>query len=178
METTPGTGNTTLIGRVLKLRRCMGIDNELSIADPQSGVFERSLSGLGGHDRRRLYAFTKDPDGPHDKQQKFIIQPTSLCNINCNYCYLPNRFPGKRIDTPTLSRIFEAIFSSSLILTGVEIVWHAGEPMTLPIRFYEEAFQLVEQYNTCQVPVTFTFQTNGTLLHSNGAILLKTVVWA
>jgi hypothetical protein len=89
MVTMPGDDNRNIIDRVLKLIRCMGIDNELSAADPKSGVLERPLSGLGGHDRRRLYAFTKDPDGPHVKQQKFIIQPASLCNINCSYCYLP-----------------------------------------------------------------------------------------
>src|SRR5579864_4169730 len=105
MVTMPGADNRNIIDRVLKLRGCMGIDNELSTADPKSSVFERPLSGLGGHDRRRLYAFTKDPDGSHVKQQKFIIQPASLCNINCSYCYLANHFSEKRMDTPTLSRI-------------------------------------------------------------------------
>ena len=62
----------------------------------------------------------------------------------------------------TLSLVFQAIFSSSLLADRVRIVWHAGEPMTLPIRFYEEAFQLVEQHNARNLPVTFVFQTNGT----------------
>lgn len=34
--------------------------------------------------------------------------------------------------------------------------------MTLPIRFYEEALQLMEQHNYRKIPVTFVFQTNGT----------------
>ena len=61
----------------------------------------------------------------------------------------------------TLSLIFQAIFSSSLIADHVRIVWHAGEPMTMPMRFYEEAFELVEQHNPRNIPVTFVFQTNG-----------------
>jgi len=96
------------------------------------------------------------------KTQEFIIQPTSFCNINCRYCYLPNRLSTKSMDIRTLSRIFDAIFSSSLISDRVKIVWHAGEPMTLPIRFYEEAFQLMEQYNKRHLPVISTIQTNGT----------------
>jgi uncharacterized protein len=94
--------------------------------------------------------------------QEFILQPTSFCNLNCDYCYLPHRQARRRMSRNTLSLIFQAIFSSSLIADRVRIVWHAGEPMALPLSFYEEAFQLVEQHNSRNIPVTFVFQTNGT----------------
>src|SRR5579859_2542570 len=105
---------------------------------------------------------TNQPDLPSIKTQKFIIQATSLCNINCHYCYLPHRLSRKRMDMRTLSRIYDSIFSSSLISDSIDIVWHAGEPMTLPISFYEDAFHLIEQHNMRQIPVFFAFQTNGT----------------
>ncbi len=94
--------------------------------------------------------------------QEFILQPTSFCNINCDYCYLPHRQTKRQMSSNTLSLVFQAIFSSSLIANRVRIVWHAGEPMMLPISFYEEAFQLIEQHNLRNIPVTFVFQTNGT----------------
>lgn len=94
--------------------------------------------------------------------QEFILQPTSFCNINCDYCYLPHRQAKRRMSSATLSLVFQAIFSSSLLADRVRIVWHVGEPMTLPIRFYEEAFQLIEQHNLRNIPFTFVFQTNGT----------------
>jgi uncharacterized protein len=93
--------------------------------------------------------------------QEFILQPTSFCNLNCDYCYLPHRQVQRHMSRDTLSLIFQAIFSSSLIADHVRIVWHAGEPMTRPIRFYEETFQLVAQHNPCHIPFTFVFQTNG-----------------
>lgn len=96
--------------------------------------------------------------------QEFILQPTSFCNINCDYCYLPHRQAQRRMSSTTLSLVFQAIFASSVLADRVRIVWHAGEPMTLPIRFYEEAFQLVELHNHRNLPVTFVFQTNGTHL--------------
>jgi uncharacterized protein len=96
--------------------------------------------------------------------QEFILQPTSFCNINCEYCYLPHRQVKRRMSRDTLSHVFQAIFSSLLIADRVRIVWHAGEPMTLPIRFYEEALQLIEQHNVRNIPVTFVFQTNGTCI--------------
>lgn len=93
--------------------------------------------------------------------QEFILQPTSFCDLRCDYCYLPHRHIRRRMSHDTLSLVFQAIFSSSLIADSVKIVWHAGEPMALPIRFYEEAFQLAEQHNARNIPVTFVFQTNG-----------------
>jgi uncharacterized protein len=104
----------------------------------------------------------RQPDFFGFTTQEFILQPTSFCNINCDYCYLPHRQTQRRMSSTTLSLVFQAIFSSSLLEDRVRIVWHAGEPMTLPIRFYEEAFQLVEQHNLRRLPVTFVFQTNGT----------------
>jgi uncharacterized protein len=102
------------------------------------------------------------PDLPTIRIQKFIIQPTPFCNINCRYCYLPNRSSTKVMDTHTLSCVFASIFSSSLIADRVTITWHAGEPMILPIHFYEEALHLAKQQNKREIPVTFAFQTNGT----------------
>jgi uncharacterized protein len=62
----------------------------------------------------------------------------------------------------TLSRVFQAIFASSSLSDHARIVWHAGEPMMLPVSFYETAFQLVKQYNAQHIPVTFVLQTNAT----------------
>src|SRR5579864_6023179 len=99
------------------------------------------------------------------KTELVVIQATPFCNINCRYCYLPNRLSTKRMDNTTLSRVFEVLFSSSLLSDHISIVWHAGEPLTLPIAFYEQAFQTAEQFNTHGTHVTHCFQTNGTLIN-------------
>lgn len=98
------------------------------------------------------------------KTQLVIIQPTSLCNINCRYCYLSHRTAKKRIKMETISQIAQRLFASSFIADEVTIVWHAGEPLLLPIAFYEEAFQAIEQWNTDGVHITHSFQTNATLI--------------
>ena len=114
------------------------------------------------------------PDLPDWKTQEFIIQPTSFCNINCNYCYLPHRWKKRRMSSNTLSYIFQTIFSSPLIAESIRIVWHAGEPMTMPLRFYEEAFQLIEQHNSNKIPITFVFQSNGTHVTQDWLDFIKT----
>lgn len=98
------------------------------------------------------------------KTQLVIIQPTSFCNINCSYCYLPHRAVTRRISAETLSQIFKVLFSSSFVSDKILFVWHAGEPLVLPIGFYEQAFQLQQKWNSNGVRITNAFQTNATLI--------------
>ncbi len=107
------------------------------------------------------------------KTELAVLQATPFCNINCRYCYLPHRLSTKRMDNQTLLRIFEALFSSSLPSDHISIVWHAGEPLVLPITFYEKAFQIAEQFNTRLLHVTHCFQTNGTLINQAWCDFIK-----
>jgi uncharacterized protein len=98
----------------------------------------------------------------HTKTQLVVLQPTPFCNINCRYCYLPNRTSTARMTSETVGRILEEVFSSSLVADPLTIAWHAGEPMVLPLSFYHDAYQRMEQLNTQKRHVITTFQTNGT----------------
>lgn len=93
-----------------------------------------------------------------------VIQPTPFCNINCRYCYLPYRSLSKHISFTALEQIFKALLSSSFIRDKMSCVWHAGEPLVLPIDFYRQAFQIQRQLNTKGVEITNSFQTNATLI--------------
>jgi uncharacterized protein len=96
--------------------------------------------------------------------QLVVIQPTSFCNIDCQYCYLPDRAVARRINPETLEQIFKVLFASPFIANEVLFVWHAGEPLVLPTSFYERAFQLQECWNQKQVQITNAIQTNATLI--------------
>ncbi len=98
------------------------------------------------------------------KTQLVIIQPTPFCNINCRYCYLPDRANTKRISMETLARIFTVFFSSPFVTDKVTFVWHASEPLVLPSSFYEQAFQLQRSANRQGTRIVNAFQTNGTLI--------------
>ena len=47
------------------------------------------------------------------------------------------------------------------------MVWHAGEPMVLPIAFYRDAFAAIERLKPEGLALTHSFQTNGTLIDDN-----------
>jgi uncharacterized protein len=96
--------------------------------------------------------------------QLLVIQPTPFCNINCKYCYLPNRTSKAVVARETLYNLFSKVFASGWFGDGLSIVWHAGEPMVLPIEFYRDAFALVEELRPPQLQIVHSFQTNGTLI--------------
>ncbi len=93
-----------------------------------------------------------------------MIQPTPFCNIDCAYCYLPNRSDKSVISAETLGNLFTRLFASGWVRDGLSVVWHAGEPMVLPIAFYREAFRTVARLAPTGLAIDHAFQTNGTLI--------------
>jgi uncharacterized protein len=94
-----------------------------------------------------------------------VIQPTPFCNLNCTYCYLPDRSSKRRMTTATLEQIAKAVVAGGWAARDVTVVWHAGEPLVLPPSWYEDAFALFESYRPAEVCMTHALQTNGTLLN-------------
>ena len=97
-----------------------------------------------------------------------VIQPTSFCNLDCDYCYLPDRGVKNRLSLDLIEPIFKNIFTSSFFQGNFNICWHAGEPLTVPISWYESAFQLIKEasqkYNRTEFNFDYSFQTNATLI--------------
>ena len=93
-----------------------------------------------------------------------VVQPTPFCNLDCSYCYLPDRQNTKKITLDILETAFRWVFSSGLVRAPFTLLWHAGEPIVLPAAFYEQATQLLERCNDSGFAVTQSFQTNATLL--------------
>ncbi len=93
-----------------------------------------------------------------------VVQPTPFCNIDCRYCYLPGRNSKAVVAPQTLHNLFSQVFASGWVEGGLSVVWHAGEPMVLPIAFYRDAFAMIERLRPRDVTVVHSFQTNGTLI--------------
>jgi uncharacterized protein len=93
-----------------------------------------------------------------------VVQPTPFCNINCSYCYLPDRNVTTVIKQSTIVALFEKVFSSGWVGDSLSVIWHAGEPLVVPIAFYEHAFDAIDLLRPESVTIRHSFQTNGMLL--------------
>jgi uncharacterized protein len=102
-----------------------------------------------------------------------VVQPTPFCNIDCSYCYLPDRRNTRKITTEILEQTFAWTFRSGLVRQPFTLLWHAGEPTVLPASFYEQATVLLERYNDSGFEVTQSFQTNATLINDAWCDFIK-----
>ena len=94
-----------------------------------------------------------------------VVQPTAFCNINCSYCYLPDR-TNKHVMAPeTVRRLFAELYGSGWARPELLVLWHAGEPLAAPISFYEQAFAIIEELRPDSISVKHSVQTNGTLIN-------------
>lgn len=93
-----------------------------------------------------------------------IIQPTSFCNLNCDYCYLPDRARRNELDPELIDPIFRRIFESPFVGESFTVCWHAGEPLAVPIAFYEDAFARIaaaaRRYDARGTHIVQSLQTN------------------
>jgi uncharacterized protein len=56
------------------------------------------------------------------------------------------------------------MFSSGLVREPFTLLWHAGEPLVVPVAWYETAAVLLHRYGEGQPCVTQAVQTNATLI--------------
>src|SRR5262249_19216442 len=102
-----------------------------------------------------------------------VLQPTPFCNINCSYCYLPDRQSTRRMSTATLEQTFRWVFTSGLVHEPFVLLWHAGEPLVRPLPFEEAAGKPRRRHNPPNVPVLQSFQTNATLIDAHWCAFLQ-----
>jgi uncharacterized protein len=93
-----------------------------------------------------------------------VVQPTPFCNINCSYCYLPQRDVATVMKQDTVVTLFEKLFSSGWMQPQATVIWHAGEPLVVPVAFYQAAFEAIERLRPAALELRHSIQTNGMLI--------------
>jgi uncharacterized protein len=103
--------------------------------------------------------------------EQIVLQPTTLCDLNCAYCYLPQRKKNLQMPPEVTWRLAEVIplldFQSPLGL-----IWHGGEPLlTGAVRFEKLLDPLRELQRRKQI--RHYVQTNGTHINDEWCDLFR-----
>ncbi|MEZ2331477.1 cyclophane-forming radical SAM/SPASM peptide maturase GrrM/OscB [Mesorhizobium sp. RCC_202] len=96
--------------------------------------------------------------------QLLIMQPTAFCNIDCEYCYLPNRGDRTAMTVETARDAARFIFDAGLNAPGFTVVWHAGEPLVVRPRWYRLALAAMQEVAPQGLTLPHAIQTNGMLI--------------
>jgi uncharacterized protein len=65
------------------------------------------------------------------------------------------------------------VFDADLVFGPLTIVWHAGEPLAVPIAYYEQAFREIQENTPANAVVRHCMQSNGTLLNEAWCRFIK-----
>ena len=96
-----------------------------------------------------------------------MLKPTgSRCNLACRYCYYlekQNFYPEQVPLSDELLETFIRQYLEAQTMPQVLFTWHGGEPLLLPLSFYQRALGLQQRYARGR-QIDNCLQTNGTLL--------------
>ena len=106
------------------------------------------------------------------KRITVIAKITSSCNLNCPYCYTRSTIKKHK---PIMSLdIFEKILQNIVMYYDqAYIIFHGGEPLTVPTEWYKKALDLVDKYKEkFNTKIELGLQTNLTLYNEEKLKLL------
>jgi len=112
----------------------------------------------------RIAALGPDSFSPPLRVKLLVLQATPFCNIDCTYCYLPDRDSTARMSLQVIQAAIGNTIDSGLLSDRLSIAWHAGEPLAAGPEFYRRAFACIDAVVAGRYPVRHSFQTNAMLI--------------
>lgn len=94
-----------------------------------------------------------------------VIQFASLCNLDCSYCYVPDRLNGKVMSREVMDRIIAlTVGSPENAGKRIQFLFHAGEPLAVGLDPFRHFVERCAELCVDGVAYGFSVQTNGTLI--------------
>ncbi|MGW3295190.1 cyclophane-forming radical SAM peptide maturase AmcB [Streptomyces xiamenensis] len=95
--------------------------------------------------------------------QTVVVQPTTWCNLDCRYCYLPFRKLKHQMSVEVAEALARSVAQLDDDGHPVGIVWHGGEPLAVGLRTFSALLAPFEALRSAG-RVHHYVQTNATLL--------------
>lgn len=109
-----------------------------------------------------------------------LTKPTgAICNLDCTYCYFLSKemlYPGSRFRMADdlleiyLRQLIEAHANSP----DIAVAWQGGEPTLMGLDFFRRAVQIADSLARPGQTISYSIQTNGTLLDAQWGEFLAT----
>lgn len=107
------------------------------------------------------------------KTSHALIQATPFCNIDCTYCYLPNRNEKRVMPLGLLRKFCSELIENGALAPTLRVSWHIGEPLALPHAEFDAQCGLIREMLTPHTRVTLSLQTNAMLLDAAWIELIR-----
>jgi uncharacterized protein len=134
----------------------------MTTCDKPAGV---SGSGSTGSAHDASHTSTHLPKFAPELQTRLVVmQATPFCNISCDYCYLAHRDDTRTMPQQVVQATAANLRDSGLLGDTLGVVWHAGEPLVVPPRFYCSAFEVFALCAGDSTRIQHSIQTNATLI--------------
>lgn len=97
-----------------------------------------------------------------------LIKPTHECNMRCKYCFHEKYgYTNELLDINKLKIYIELLAKK---YNFINLVWHGGEPLMVPLSYYEEIYDFCKKLDAKFI---YSLQTNGTLLNQENIDFFK-----
>jgi uncharacterized protein len=106
-----------------------------------------------------------------------LAKPTgAICNLDCTYCFFLSKemlYPGSRfrMADELLETYLRQLIEAHAQAPEVVVAWQGGEPTMMGLDFFRRSVQLAERHRRPWQRITYTIQTNGTLVDDEWAAL-------
>ncbi|GAB2875134.1 radical SAM protein [Streptomyces mayteni] len=100
-----------------------------------------------------------------------VVQPTTWCNLDCRYCYLPFRKLRHHMSVEVAAALAKAAAQFEDSGHPIGIVWHSGEPLAVGPKKFAALLALFEPLRRAG-RVQHYVQTNATLISDASCDLL------
>jgi uncharacterized protein len=109
------------------------------------------------------------------RQFHLLAKPTgAVCNLDCAYCFFLSKemlYPGSRfrMAEDLLETYLRQLIDAHAGAPEVVVAWQGGEPTMMGLGFFRRSVELAQEYRKPGQRITYTIQTNGTLLDDEWA---------
>jgi len=113
------------------------------------------------------------------RQFHLLAKPTgAVCNLDCTYCFFLSKellYPGSRfrMADDLLEAYLRQLIEAQAGAPEVVVAWQGGEPTMMGLEFFRRSVELAGRYRQSGQQITYTIQTNGTLLDDGWAAFFK-----